>query len=58
MNIAKKFKCLHCGAVVECNENVCVSNCNCGKIKLSGTVIVEGSMGVDYVDVSPKLLNG
>jgi len=58
MKIQKKVKCLHCGVVLECNEQHCVKKCTCGKVSLSGEVITEGVYGTDYVDVSQKLLNG
>jgi len=58
MKIQKKVKCLHCGATLECNEQVCIRKCTCGKVSLSGEVITEGVLGTDYVDVSPRLLNG
>ena len=56
--IQKKIKCIHCGDVIECNEGVCIAKCGCGKVSLNGTVITEGTQGTDWVDVSPKLLNG
>lgn len=57
MKISKKVKCLHCGSVVECNEQICVKSCSCGKVSISGEVITEGVLGKDYVDISAKLLN-
>ena len=56
MEIKKKFKCVHCGGVVECNQGVCTTTCSCGKVKLTGGVVVEGTLGVDYVDDSQKYL--
>jgi hypothetical protein len=58
MKIDKKVKCLHCGTIVQCNEDVCVRKCSCGKVSISGETVTEGAMGTDYVDVSAKLLNG
>lgn len=55
MEIQKKIKCVHCGSVITVYEG-CTAQCKCKKI-----LIVEGhiqaSVGTDYVDVSPKLLN-
>lgn len=58
MEMVKKFKCVHCNGVVECNDVACVSQCTCGKVKTRGGVIVEGANGIDYVDVSQKLILG
>ena len=52
MQITKKIKCVHCQNIVEQN-----GACTCGKVKLTDGVITEGSLGIDYVDVSAKLLN-
>lgn len=58
MKINKKVKCLHCGQTLECNEQSCNLVCSCGKVKLSGEIITEGVLGTDYMDVTPRLLNG
>lgn len=58
MELTKKYKCVHCGGVVECSNGVCTVACACGKVKLSGQVIVEGTLGIDYVDVSQKYICG
>lgn len=58
MKIQKKIKCLHCNKEIECNEGICVCKCECGKVALNGEIITEGVQGVDYVDISPQLLNG
>ena len=54
----KKIKCIHCDSelILDCND-VCVSECTCGKISINNGVILEGVQGTDWVDVSPKLLN-
>jgi len=57
MKINKTVKCLHCGQIIECTEIACVKKCNCGKISINGEIITEGVVGVDYIDISPKLLN-
>lgn len=55
MQIKKKIKCVECQTIVEVLEGV-TCECSCKKV-----VIVEGHItgtsGVDYIDVSPKLLN-
>ena len=56
MELAKKYQCVHCNSVVECSNGVCKVTCDCGKVKLTGSVIVEGTLGTDYVDVSQKYL--
>jgi hypothetical protein len=52
MKITKKVKCIHCQSVVE--EN---GDCNCGKVKLTNGIIIEGNIGKDYIDISAVLLN-
>ena len=56
--IEARVKCLHCGSVVECQGGSCMLTCACQKVKVVGGVITEGSLGVDYVDASKKLLLG
>jgi len=56
MNLQKKIQCIHCKGVIECQHGVCNVSCKCGKVKTNGTIIVEGTIGLDYMDVSPKLL--
>ena len=56
--ITKKVKCLHCGTVVECHGDSCMLTCNCQKVRVVGGIITEGSLGVDYIDASNKLLLG
>jgi len=54
----QKIKCVHCGTemVLECTD-VCVTKCECGKITTNNGVILEGQRGLDWVDISPQLLN-
>jgi len=52
MNIVKKIKCVHCQTIIE--EN---GVCKCGKIKIVQGTIIEGALGLDYIDISAKLLN-
>ena len=56
--IEKKIKCTHCNTeiVVECTD-VCVRKCNCGVVAVNNGIITEGSQGIDWVDISAKLLN-
>ena len=56
MELVKKYQCVHCSSIVECANGVCKVTCDCGKVKLTGNVIVEGTLGTDYVDVSQKYL--
>jgi hypothetical protein len=35
-------------------ENV---QCACGKVSITNGVILEGAQGVDWIDVTPQLLN-
>ena len=58
MKINKKVKCVHCKQELECNETTCVAKCSCGKVGIHGEVITEGVLGVDYLDITPRLLNG
>ena len=55
MEIQKKIKCVSCGSVVTVYEG-CTTNCNCQKLMIVEGHIV-GTLGTDYIDVSPKLLN-
>ena len=54
MKINKKIKCVKCNDVIE--EN---GICSCGNLKLiDGTIILkEGTVGIDSIDISAKLLN-
>lgn len=52
MQISKKLKCVHCQTVVEQN-----GSCSCGKVKITNGTITEGSLGIDYIDISAQLLN-
>ena len=54
----KKIKCLHCGSeiTVECAD-ICVNKCDCGVVSVNNGIILEGKQGIDWVDVTPKLLN-
>lgn len=56
MTLMKKFKCVHCGIVLECKNGVCPLSCKCGKVKVNGQYLIEGQLGRDVVDVSPQLL--
>lgn len=57
MKINKKIKCLKCGQIIECNDIRCQQKCSCGKIGLTGEIVTEGVIGIDYIDVTPRLLN-
>jgi len=52
LTIPKKIKCVHCETII---ENA--GKCSCGKVNLVSGIIVEGSFGKDYIDVSAILLN-
>ena len=52
MIIKTKLKCIHCNSIVE-DTGVCT----CGKVKLSYSMIVEGKLHTDYVDITPRVLN-
>ena len=52
MIIKKKVKCLHCNSVVE-EEGKCA----CGKVSVAANMVTEGAEGIDYQDISAKLLN-
>jgi hypothetical protein len=54
MKIEKKVKCNKCTIVI--TEN---GTCTCGNLILTNgvTVLKEGIMGIDAIDVSAKLLN-
>lgn len=57
--IQKKIKCVHCNQEITVDPLATTpTKCNCGKIAMNNGVITEGSQGVDWVDVSPQLLNG
>ena len=56
--IDKKIKCVHCGQEIKINPlSTIVIKCACGKITLNNGIITEGSQGIDWVDISPQLLN-
>ena len=55
MEIQKKIKCLSCGTVIAVAEGQ-NTYCSCKKV----TIVeghIQGTLGTDYVDVSPILLN-
>ena len=56
--IKKKIRCIHCGEELqlECAD-VCINKCTCGAVAVNNGVITEGAQGVDWVDISPQLLN-
>ena len=56
--IKDKIKCIHCGSeiVLECTDT-CMTKCSCGKVSTNNGVIIEGTQGIDWVDISPQLLN-
>lgn len=55
MQIIKKIKCKHCGEIIE-GENV---KCTCGKVIIvENTIPPVAIVGIDYEDLTPKLLNG
>ena len=57
--LTKKIKCIHCSNVITIDENTTVSqSCSCKKVSVNNGLILEGAQGVDWVDVSPKLLKG
>lgn len=58
MIIKKKYKCLHCGSEIECDNGVCALTCNCQRVKTYGETIVEGKLGTDYVDLSKQFICG
>ena len=59
MELTKRYKCVHCGSVVECSGDRCSVSCSCNKVKTNmGILITEGQEGIDYIDVTPKLLLG
>jgi len=54
----KKIKCVHCEQeIIVDPKSIIASKCTCGKISLNNGIIIEGSQGIDWVDVSPQLLN-
>ena len=56
--IKEKIKCIHCNTeIVLDNTSISPIKCSCGKIITNNGVIIEGVKGVDWVDISPKLLN-
>lgn len=55
----KKVKCVHCGQELKLDPtSTTPQSCGCGKVSSNNGVITEGAQGVDWVDVSPQLLNG
>jgi len=52
----KKIKCVHCDNEILV-DGVSTKQCTCGSIVVTNGVITEGAIGVDWVDVSPMLLN-
>jgi len=58
MIIKKTIKCVHCeNELVVDSLNESVVTCTCGVVSINSGTIVEGTIGVDWVDVTPKLLN-
>jgi hypothetical protein len=54
MEIQKKIKCTSCGTILTVYEGS-TSECTCKKVMiLEGHI--QGTVGTDYIDVSPKLL--
>lgn len=47
----KRLKCIHCQDLVEKS-----GTCSCGTIILNENQIIQGKIGVDYIDYSPQLL--
>jgi hypothetical protein len=52
MELKKKVQCTKCLSIVEQN-----GTCVCGKIVMVEGHIMNASIGFDYRDISPKLLN-
>jgi hypothetical protein len=53
MKISKKYQCMHCNTIVE--ED---GKCNCMKIVLvENQLVSQATVGIDYNDLTPKLLN-
>jgi len=52
MNIIKKYECLQCKTIVENN-----GKCKCESIVVVEGALVKGTIGVNVVDLSSKLLN-
>lgn len=52
MKITKKYECLQCKTIIE--EN---GTCKCASIIVVEGALVKGTVGVNVVDLSPKLLN-
>ena len=56
--IDKKIRCIHCNQEIVVNPlSTIVQKCHCGKLTLNNGIITEGAQGVDWVDISPQLLN-
>lgn len=51
MKITKKVKCLKCDTVIE-GDNTCT----CGTVVINENTIIKGTIGIDYTDLTPKLL--
>jgi recombinational DNA repair protein (RecF pathway) len=55
----RKIKCVHCGQNISIvATSTTIGRCSCGKVAHVNGVIIEGSQGIDWLDVSPVLLNG
>ena len=55
----KKIRCVHCGHEITILERTTIAQaCMCNKVCVNNGVILEGAQGVDWVDISPQLLNG
>jgi DNA-directed RNA polymerase subunit RPC12/RpoP len=55
----KKIRCIHCGHEITILERTTIAQaCMCNKVCVNNGVILEGAQGVDWVDISPQLLNG
>ena len=57
MNIEKKVKCVHCNTELQVSNLVVEAKCVCGAIVVTNGLVTEGAHGLDWVDVSPVLLN-
>lgn len=57
--MTKKIKCVHCGHEITIQEHTTIAQaCMCTKVCVNNGIILEGAQGVDWVDISPQLLNG
>lgn len=55
----KKIKCVHCGHEMTISQyNTTAQSCSCNRVSINNGIILEGAQGIDWVDISPQLLNG